>query len=488
MINSHKIVIMLKKAVLLSTLVFVLSNINAQVATIDVSKVKQVIDGFGACTAWHVQFTTAEADASFKNENSEQMGLSILRVRIAPSSTEWPGWADEKANAQKAKARGAMILASPWSPPAALKTNNNIIGGELKPDSYAAYANHLKTFCTYLGNVDVVSIQNEPNIEVGYESCNWTPTQLQSFCKNNASAIGKPVMAPEAFNFDKNYSDPILNKSNANANIQYIGGHLYGASAYNYTNAIAKGKKVWMTEKYYNPDDIATCITMAKEITDCMYYNMNAYVWWYLRQTSCNLIEAGGKLKKKGCTMGQFSKFVRPGYHRIDATYMPKTNVYLVAFKGNDQNVVIVVNQNKNKVSQSFSFKNDTVISVKKYVTSDSKNINDEGTLTCVVNSFADNLDAQSITTYVSSKIPTAIHSLNEPEIRIFPNPASQYLQLSSVEGVTNLQIFNILGQPLISKINPGTGTIDISGLNSGIYLIQIRQKESDKTFRFIKK
>lgn len=487
MIYSGKITMMLKKSVLLSIFAILIFNLNAQVAIIDVSKVKQVIDGFGASTAWHVQFTAAEADAAFKNENSEQMGLSILRVRIAPSSTEWPGWADEKANAQKAKARGAIILASPWSPPTSLKTNNNIIGGELKSESYSAYANHLKTFCTYLGNVDVVSIQNEPNIEVGYESCNWTPTQLLSFCKNNASAIGKPVMAPEAFNFDKNYSDPILNDSVANAHVQYIGGHLYGATAYNYANAITKGKKVWMTEKYFNPDDIETCITMAKEITDCMYNNMNAYVWWYLRQPGCNLIEAGGKLKKKGFTMGQYSKFVRPGYNRVDATYQPKTKVYLVAFKGKNQNVVVVINQNKNAVSQAFSFKNDTVLSVKKYVTSDSKNISDEGTLACVGNSFTDNLDAQSITTYVSSKIPTGVSSYKSPEILFFPNPASDILQLSSVENVTSYQVFNLLGQPLIIQSNPKSSSVDISSLNSGIYLIKIRQKEIEKCFRFVK-
>jgi hypothetical protein len=242
-----------------------------------------------------------------------------------------------------------------------------------------------------------------------------------------------------------------------------------------------------MTEKYFNPDDISTCITMAKEITGCMYNNMNAYVWWYLRQPGCNLIEAGGKLKKKGCTMGQFSKFVRPGYSRIEATYQPISGVYMVAFKGKDHNVVVVVNQNKNNVSQSFSFKNDTVFSVKKYVTSESKNINDEGTLTCVGNSFTDNLDAQSITTFVTSKIPTTNHSLKESEIRIFPNPASQFLHFSSIEGLTSFRIFNIHGQPLISKTNPETATIDISGLNSGTYVIRIRQEGKDKTFRLIK-
>jgi hypothetical protein len=72
--------------------------------------------------------------------------------------------------------------------------------------------------------------------------------------------------------------------------------------------------------------------------------------------------------------------------------------------------------------------------------------------------------------------------------LSVYPNPASQFLQLSSVEGVTCFQLFNILGQPLISKSYPKSATIDISSLNSGIYLIRIRQKGSNKTFRFVKK
>lgn len=463
---------------------FIFLNLSAQVATIDVAKVKQVIDGFGASTAWHGQLSIAESDAAFKNDNSEQMGLSILRVRIDPNSS----WNDEKQNAIKAKARGAMILASPWSPPASMKTNNNLVGGELKPASYADYASFLKKFCTSLGNVDVVSLQNEPNIKVDYESCTWSPAQLLEFCKTNAPAIGTPVMMPEAYNFDPKYFDPVLNDSTANSHVSYIGGHIYGTRPYSYTNAISKGKKIWMTEHYYNPDDIDTCLIMAKEITDCLYLNQNAYVWWWLRQPGCNLMEKGGKLKRKGYTMGQFSKFVRPGYYRVDATYQPKTGIYIVAFKGKDQNVMVVINQNKTEKSQTFNFKNDTVLSVKKYVTSATKNIIDEGILECTSNSFSDNLEAKSINTYVTSKISTGVSSVMAPEVRIFPNPASDILQLSSIEGVTDWRILNILGQLLISKTNPESTTIDISGLNSGTYLIRIRQEGSNKTFRFIKK
>lgn len=80
------------------------------------------------------------------------------------------------------------------------------------------------------------------------------------------------------------------------------------------------------------------------------------------------------------------------------------------------------------------------------------------------------------------------INDFNDnPTISVYPNPATNILQLSTIEGVTDFHILNIFGQPLISKTNPGSSSIDISGLNSGIYLVIIRQNEEEKTFRFIK-
>jgi glucuronoarabinoxylan endo-1,4-beta-xylanase len=476
---------MLKKIIFFAFILVISVNTIAQVATIDVAKLKQYIDGFGASTAWHGQITAAEADASFKNDNNNQLGLSILRVRIDPNSS-W--WNDEKQNALKAKARGAMILASPWTPPASMKTNNNLVGGELKTASYASYATHLKNFCNNLGNVDVISIQNEPNITVGYESCTWSSAQMLDFCKNNAVSIGKPVMVPEAFNFDPAFSDPILNDSAANSNISYIGGHIYGSKAFNYLNAIKKGKKVWMTEHYYNGDGMDTCLIVAKEILDCMYNNMNAYVWWYLRQPGCNLINAGGTLKKKGYAIAQFSKFVRPGYYRVDATYSPRVGVILVAFKGPVQDVVVVINQNTTEKLQSFTFLNDTIPGVTKYVTSVSKNINNEGVIPCTGNSFSDNLEPKSITTYVTNKVYTSVYEAQISDIRIFPNPASDFLQFSSIENVTGLKIFNVIGQPVMSIGNLQSSTLDISFLPPGMYLIKIWQKGTEKNYRFLKK
>ena len=378
---------------------FLSNTTKAQTATVNLTSTKQYIDGFGACTAWHGQISDIEADAAFNNATANQLGLSILRVRIDPSSSAWN---DEKQNAQKAKARGATILATPWTPPASMKTNNNTVGGELLPASYAAYAAHLKAFCDNLGTVDAVSIQNEPNITVTYESCTWNATQLLNFCKSNAPSIGKPVLMPEAYNFDHALSDTTLNNPTARANITFIGGHLYGAAPLIYANAATNGKKVWMTEHYYNPEDIGTCVTMGKEILDCFNDNMSAYIWWYLRLPGCNIINADGSIQKKGYIMGQFSKFVRPGYTRIDATYQPQSGVYVVGFKGAEI-VIVAVNQNTASKSQTFAFQNGTVAKVNKYTTSSTKNITNDGGVTMTGNSFTTTLDAQSVTTFVGT-------------------------------------------------------------------------------------
>ena len=479
----------MKLKALFTVFLFVIVYTNAQV-TIDVNKTKQVIDGFGASTAWHGVLTTTEADAAFKNENMNQMGLSILRVRISPNSSDWSGWANEKVNAQKAKAAGALILASPWSPPAALKTNNSTTGGELKTESYASYASHLKSFCTYLGNVDVISIQNEPNIQVEYESCDWKPDQLLDFCKNYASKIGTPVMMPEAYNFDWKYSDPILNDSTASSHVEYIGGHIYGTTAKKYTNAINKGKKIWMTEHYYNGDTIEECLRMAREIAECMNSDMNAYVWWWLRQPGCNLMNAGGTLKKKGYTMAQFSKFVRPGYFRLDATFQPSSGVFVVAFKGSEQNVIVVVNQNKTTQYQTFIFRNHPVNQVRKYVTTSTKNINDEGTIQCSGNIFKDIFEPQSITTYVTVNSVTGINPVNTSETRVFPNPFYDEvnIQLKGFKADADIQVLTSAGQLVLHKKTANEDQIKIgSSLNRGMYIVKITDGEKQLTYKIIK-
>jgi glucuronoarabinoxylan endo-1,4-beta-xylanase len=372
-----------------------------QECSVNLNSQMQYIDGFGASTAWHGQISDAEANASFSNGNN-QLGLTILRIRIDPGES----WGDELANAQKARARGAKILATPWTPPSSMKTNGSAVGGELKTSDYGNYASWLNSFRSYMSSngaaVDVISIQNEPNITVDYESCDWSPTQLLNFCRDYAQNIGGDVMMPEAYNFDVSYSDPTLNNSTAASHISHIGGHLYGANPFRYSNAINKGKSVWMTEIYFDGDDIGTALTFGKEILDCMANDMNAYVYWYLRQPNCNLINSGGSINKKGYVMGQFSKFIRSGYHRVDATYNPTSGIYVTAFTGSGNAVIVAINQNGSSSSITLSFSGNTVSNITKWETSNSNNLREIGTYSGG-SSLTNSLAGNSISTFVGT-------------------------------------------------------------------------------------
>jgi glucosylceramidase len=68
------------------------------------------------------------------------------------------------------------LFASPWSPPAWMKDNNNMLrGGKLLPEYYQSWANYYVRFIQeYQKNgipVWGISVQNEPMAVQSWESC-----------------------------------------------------------------------------------------------------------------------------------------------------------------------------------------------------------------------------------------------------------------------------------------------------------------------------
>src|SRR5271157_6376461 len=194
-------------------------------STINFSTTHQIIDGFGGSSAWCGALSDAQMDALYGNA-AGQVGFTILRLRIDPNNA----WADEQSNAKKAKARGATVFATPWSPPPAYKTVNNVVGGAINTAHFADFAAWMKSFWTAAGsaNVDIMSLENEPDYSPNYECCSWTAQNFDDFCKTYAPQIGKPIMMPESMNYNYAVSNTALNDATAAANITYIGGHLYG--------------------------------------------------------------------------------------------------------------------------------------------------------------------------------------------------------------------------------------------------------------------
>ncbi|MCL4703616.1 T9SS type A sorting domain-containing protein [bacterium] len=394
-------------------------SVNAIATTVvNLDSVHQIIRGFGAANIlqWRADMTDAEIETAF-GTGEGQLGFTILRLRVQPNSNEWN---INVPTAKKAYDMGVTIIASPWSPPASMKTNNNLVGGELREDAYDDYAAHLDAFADFMSNNGVpiyaISAQNEPDVTVTYESCDWNASQMLKFMRENASAIKTRVMAPESFQFRRVLSDPILDDSLATANLDILAGHIYGGGLARYPLAEEKGKEVWMTEHLSGEgsqaNDWSWCLPVAKEINDVMQAGMSAYVWWYIVRFYGPISDgernsgAKGSATKKGYVMSQFSRFIRPGYHRVDSKSWPTTgNVSITAYKDSSSSrvVLVAVNTGSSPLEVAFRIENGAVNSFSTYTTSAAKNVVQDEDVDVIDDRCTLNLEASSITTLVSN-------------------------------------------------------------------------------------
>ncbi len=71
---------------------------------------------------------------------------------------------------------------------------------------------------------------------------------------------------------------------------------------------------------------------------------------------------------------------------------------------------------------------------------------------------------------------------------RLYPNPTKDLLTLEQEQNMQQLEIFNMLGQSLLSKtVDERQITVDVSGLPSGTYLVKAKSASGSKTARFVK-
>jgi glucuronoarabinoxylan endo-1,4-beta-xylanase len=392
---------------------------SAQTATINFNTTFQTIHGFGGAESWMPAFTTAQSNALFGTANN-QLGLTILRVRIDPSlTTGGSNWATELANAQAAHSRGALVFATPWTPPAAWKSSNSTVEGVLNPSEYGAFAGYLNAFTAYMaaGGVPLyaISMQNEPDANVTYESCVWTGATMDTWVANNAGALTTKLMMPESESFITGLSDPALNDANAVGKISIIAGHLYGTSPSFYTNAENKGKEVWETEHYLTPSGaqpaIADAIVAAQEFHASMVTGQyNAYVWWWILDwnpgggvINYGLIDSNSNPTYYGAALAQYSKYVRPGSVRVSATANPVSGVDVSAYTGNGQSEIVAINANGSPSTVTFATSGETLSSVTPFETSASGMLAQQTAVSVSGGAFSYTLPAQSITTFVGT-------------------------------------------------------------------------------------
>jgi len=87
-----------------------------------------------------------------------------------------------------------QLFGSPWSPPAWMKTNNDMLhGGKLKPEYFESWAMYYTMFIKAYEQEGIpvwgISIQNEPMAKQIWESCLYTAEEERDFLKNHLGPV-----------------------------------------------------------------------------------------------------------------------------------------------------------------------------------------------------------------------------------------------------------------------------------------------------------
>ena len=286
------------------------------------------------------------------------------------------------------------LFASPWSPPAFMKDNNDVLhGGKLKKDFYDSWAMYYTKFIKAYEKEGVpvwgITIQNEPMATQRWESCVYTGEEERDFLKNNLG----PTMEKEGLadkkiigwdhNRDLLYqrASTLLNDADASKYLWGIGFHWYepwsgGEPMYDNVKLVHDAfpdKNLLFTEGCKEAFDLTKVSNwqLGEKYGANMIHDFNSGMTGF---TDWNILldETGGPnhvgnfcfapihgntktgeliYTNEYYYIGHFSKFIQPGAKRIISS-ASRSQLLTTAFKNPDGSVaVIVMNQGNTKTT-----------------------------------------------------------------------------------------------------------------------------------------
>ena len=137
------------------------------------------------------------------------------------------------------------------------------------------------------------------------------------------------------------------------------------------------GKPLWETEvSTFDPFDgsISNGLYWASQIHSYMTVaQANAWnFWWLIPYATDNesLVDTNGIPAKRMYVLGQYSRFVRPGYYRIDASNMGGASISAYKEPNSGSFAIVAVNTNSSDFHQTFNLTGFTAATVTPWITS----------------------------------------------------------------------------------------------------------------------
>jgi glucuronoarabinoxylan endo-1,4-beta-xylanase len=415
--------------------------------TIDWSDAKQTIDGFGGAAVDSVAGLPSNL-AEFFFSPSTGIGLSIVRVQVIPDQTTCTTLCNDGSYlspcgcvsssgptiltgelqvAQQAQALGAKtFFASSWSPPGSMKSNGSwFAGGSLIGNSsnYSSLASLFAQYVTLLASNGIplyaFSPQNEPDISQTYQSCTWTAQQFHDFVPylynafQTANVGTTKIMIPEESNWDFSDASTAMGDSAVAPDVGILAGHGYSVSSPSAPNSY--GLHVWMTEVANQGStydgSMTDALTAAQTIHNYLANaNVNAWIWWFLSDLPKNgggtdnsaLTDNNGNLPLRAYVTGNWSKFVRPGWHRVGVTNNGSLLVTAFESADNSDSAIVVVNTGSQVSNQVFDVGTQMASSVVPWITSSTVSLAQQTPVTITDGSLTYTIPANSVVTFVA--------------------------------------------------------------------------------------
>jgi glucosylceramidase len=391
---------------------------NLPTIEINAEKKFQEMDGFGFTltggSAFHINNMSATKRHELLTElfafDKENIGISYLRISLGASDLDAEVFSyndlpdgetdlkmkkfslspDKKFLIPVLKEILAInpeikILASPWSPPTWMKTNNATKGGSLKPEFYDAYALYFVKYVQEMQNegitIDAITVQNEPLHPGNNPSLLMPATEQADFIKRSLGPAFKAAgLKTKIIIYDHNADKPeypitVLNDPEAKKYIDGSAFHLYGGVIENVSKVhqAHPDKNLYFTEQWIGaPGDFGGDLKWhTKQLIIGASRNWcKTVLEWNLAAdheqkphtpggcTQClGAVTIDGDLITRNPAyyiVAHASKFVRPGSLRIDSNI--PADLPNVAFKTPKGKIAVIVLNDSNS-DQKFNIK-----------------------------------------------------------------------------------------------------------------------------------
>jgi glucuronoarabinoxylan endo-1,4-beta-xylanase len=412
-------------------------------------------------------FSATVLDNLFTTKNADSIGLSILRIGMTPTGS-LNGSTQSDIDGVKTRGGKIIgsCWSPPANCKSNNSTQDGGHVNTSCYDSWsttiANFAGQYGLYAMSIGNEpDFASCGSSEPCNGNYDTTLYTANEMVAFVKvagPKLKAKNVKVIAPEASEWlhtwsntsasgsvpsNKNSSDPLkcgfpATNTACTTGSGYDYGHflakdatawgafdIIGVHEYDTQHAepwpsdvTAARKEVWQTEmsgvKWWPEQgpssDINNGVAVAGWIHSALVTGeASAWLyWWYQAYyTDDNeglLLKSGGSPTKRYYTLGNYSKFVRPGYVMVEVQGNSNADVLLSAFKGpNGEVAVVAVNKGASAVTMPITITGGTApASLTPNVTSGTDNLKAGTAVAVSGGAFTATLASKTVTTFVS--------------------------------------------------------------------------------------